>query len=292
MDNISINDRYEKFVTFDEPIPYWSHNIKNGDRNGGNCLYFHPIMIRDMYEFYRYCGCLMTDHSSVLDKSLPFDEAMKVLSMTCYEYLWRETFQEGKSGIYIYMFNLLLALCLKRDEFKNLEYDKFENMYLKPKTSLSKPAFMIDDILYDSEDFDNIKELIGYQNDLELPDIVKDKRFRDKVAQAKKDKARILGSGDKMGGLEDQLICLSLGYGLSYNDVGKVSIRKFNKMIEYMNKKMHYEIYMTAALSGFVEFKDKSVLKHWMVAEEKDRYSDVLMDTDEVDAKINGNKST
>lgn len=291
-DKISLKNKYEKYVTFDEPIPYWGKNTTLEDKQNNNCLLFYPVMIKDASEFYNYSTCLLTDHTSELDKSLPFDDAMKILSMSCYEYLYYESVKENPKNLYILSFCALLSICLRNEKFKNIVFykDKFNEFssIFNQRDSLGKPAFMINQVLYDWEDFDNIKELIAYQNQLELPEIEKDKRFRDAREKAKKLRDRILseGNSNKMGNLEEQLICLSLGYGLPYNEVCKVSLRKFNKMISYMNKKIHYEIYMS--LLGQVEFKDKSVLKHWMTTEDEDKWKDVIMDTDEIDAKING----
>jgi hypothetical protein len=50
---------------------------------------------------------------------------------------------------------------------------------------------------------------------------------------------------------------------------------------------MHYEIYLSASMSGFVEFKDKNTLKHWMVdLTTEDKYSDAKIDKDEMQSKI------
>lgn len=294
-DKVSLDNMYEKYTTFDDPIPFWSHSIKEKDRDDNNKLLFFPVMIRDIFNFYKYCGCLLTDHSSVLDKKLSFDDAMKVLSMTCYEYLYYKTFNVSNredQEYYIYQFSLLLSVCLRTDKFRNIIENEIKDEFISifnHVDSQGKPAFMINGILYDSDDFDMIKELIAYQNELELPEIERSKEFRDAIELAKKRRAIILGSGDKMGNLEDQLICLSLGYGLPYGEVGKVSLRKFNKMISYMNKKMHYEIYLQASMSGMVEFKDKSVLKHWMTAENDDKYGDLLLDADAINGRIGGN---
>lgn len=265
---------YDVYTTFDDPIPYWQHNIKFEDRNDNNKLLFYPVMIRDIFKFYSYSGCLVTDHQSIPDP--------KILSMTCYQYLYYCTLNTPETTPYIYMFDLLLSLVLKDEK---LESNNWSSRY-ECVDGLGKPAFMIGEILYDSEDFDNIKELIANQNDLELPDVKKSKEFRDAVELAKKRRAKILGSGSKMGSLEEQLICLSLGYGLSYNEVENISLRKFNKMIRYMDKKMHYEIYMQASMSGFVTFKEK--IEHWMSAEDNDRYKEVITDTDQLSNTLSG----
>ena len=50
---------------------------------------------------------------------------------------------------------------------------------------------------------------------------------------------------------------------------------------------MHYQIYLSASMSGMVEFKDKNAIKYWMSDLSKDdNYSDVKVDIDDMKNKI------
>ena len=52
---------------------------------------------------------------------------------------------------------------------------------------------------------------------------------------------------------------------------------------------MHYQIYKSAEMSGFVTFKNKDAIVGWMAdSETKDKYADVKVDMEEVKEKING----
>ena len=43
---------------------------------------------------------------------------------------------------------------------------------------------------------------------------------------------------------------------------------------------------MTASMSGMVEFKDKSVLKHWMADLSSDKYANAKIDRESLQDKI------
>jgi hypothetical protein len=268
---------YDGYTTFDDPIPFWSHSIRLEDRNDENGLMFYPIGIKNYYKFYTYADCLLTDHT--------YEPDPKILSMSTFEYLYYCNSKSNQKP-YILFFDRLLALTLLDEDFPEELKDEYIGKHYGVSGETEKPVFIIKDIVYDNEDFENIKVLIAEQNDLELPDVTKSRDYRDAVKLARIRKRRISGN-EKMIGLEEQLICLSLGYGLPYKEIKDVSLRKFSKMISLMDRKMHYEIYMNASMSGMVTFKEK--IKHWMTAENGGD-DDVVMDRDDVD-KIIGGKS-
>jgi hypothetical protein len=74
---------------------------------------------------------------------------------------------------------------------------------------------------------------------------------------------------------------------MSLNEVYDLPLRKFIKLLQRVDAKLHYEIYMGAAMSGMVEFKDKKILRHWMSDLEKEnKNDDVLLGFDEINNKI------
>ena len=73
-----------------------------------------------------------------------------------------------------------------------------------------------------------------------------------------------------------------------------MTIRKFQKAMSRMDNLIHYKIYLAASLSGMVDFKDKSIIKHWLSnLDSKDKYSDVSVDLEEMQKKLSpdGGKS-
>ena len=70
-------------------------------------------------------------------------------------------------------------------------------------------------------------------------------------------------------------------------DIYKLTIRKFSKMLQRIDHKLHYQIYLSAEMSGMVEFKNKDAIVHWMNdLSNKDEYQDVKVDMEDMNSKI------
>lgn len=235
-------------------------------------LKIYPARMEDFFEFNYVADCLLMDKDSVPDP--------QVISMTYYDFLLYvgNQIEDGISNPQRKL-DILLRICLGLDRDLNtspIEYG-FDG---------KKSAFKIDNVVYYSKDFDEIKNIIIKQNDIETfnPNINKDTRDLLDKARAMKSKM----SGDKQCGVEDQMICLSIATGMKLEDIYDMTIRKFKRYIKRADYKLHYEIYKTATMSGFVEFKDKNFPKHWMVdLESEDKYEDVLVSFDSISNKIN-----
>ena len=102
-------------------------------------------------------------------------------------------------------------------------------------------------------------------------------------AQEYKDKLR----GIKSASLEDQMIALASRTGWKLTDIYEMSLRKFLKAIRILDNTIHYEIYLSASLSGMVEFKDKSFIKHWLTdTTPVNPYQNVTVDLEAMQSKI------
>ena len=247
----------DKYI-YDEPVEYKGLKI-------------YPIRMRDFLEFNYSIGSLLLDKDSIPD--------INIINMTYYEFLmYLSTEIENAVDKPSYKLDMLLRICfnLDRDPVKTpILYGEYKN----------KLAFQINDVILTSRDFDEIKNIIVLQNEIETIDVNMKKETRDMLDKAKEAKAKM--SGDKQCGLEDQMICLSIATGMSLDDIYNMTIRKFKRYIRRVDHKIHYEIYKTASMSGFVEFKDKNFPKHWMVdLDNNDKYGDVLVSFDSIAEKI------
>lgn len=93
----------------------------------------------------------------------------------------------------------------------------------------------------------------------------------------------------KMCSLEEQMICVLISTSLTMEDIYKLTIRKFEKILQRVDAKLHYQIYLSASMSGMVKFKDDNAIQHWMNdLTKEDKYSDVKVDMDEMRNKIEG----
>ncbi len=245
--------KYELSYIYDEPIKY-----KN--------LLIYPATVKDYLKFYFFSECLALDKNSIND--------VKIISMTYLEYLfklskWDEFVEYRKSkkntldyseymlnffskeNSYILHFYSLLQLVTKNPELE-VRYGRNQK---------NKPVFIVDGNEYTSDDFEEIKQIICEYNMVELPDETIQKEIRDNMKKAQELRRK---SSGKMASLEDQIVCVMISSNLSLEQIYNLSIRKFSKILERADAKLHYEIYLSASMSGMVEFKDKSFIKHWM----------------------------
>lgn len=224
MGNIS---KYELSYIYDDPVVY-----KN--------LTIYPATIRDYLKFYFLAECLTIDKNSIND--------VKIISMTYLDFLYSLNTEETP---YIAYLDNLLKLVTRNPDL--------QIMYARNKKN--KPIFIVGEDEYNASDFEEIKQIICEYNMVELPDETIQKEIRDNMKKAQELRRK---SSGKMASLEDQIVCVMISSNLTLEQIYKLSIRKFSKILERADAQLHYKIYLSASMSGMVEFKDKSFIKHWM----------------------------
>lgn len=249
----------EKFITFDLPIPY--KNIK-----------IYPVTVRNYGDFMGYSECLTMEKNSIPDP--------KIISMTELEYMCH-LLQTGEKP-YLFWFDKILSLCLKDEKgFEDIK----ESMGRYRYDEKGKPFFIIGKDNYTGKDFEEIKRIICIQNIVELPDENISKEVRNSLEKAKEYKRKI--AGEVPATLEDYIISLATLTGWDFDYIYNMSIRKFTKCLRRLDMYIHYKIFLSSAMSGMVEYKDKSFIKHWLSGLNDDnKYKDVSMDLDTVQDKI------
>ena len=234
---------------FDRPIGYKK-------------LLVYPALMEKYFEFNVYVSSLL------LEKNI----TVEGISKTYLEYLYLLNSRKDED-LNLLKFDALLKLCLRKEELTI--------RYLSPD---GKPIFIIEGEEYNSDDFDNLRLLICEQNDVELPDESIQKEVRDAMEETKRLRARM--SGNVPPTLEDMIVCVIVSTNLSLEDIAKISIRKFGQILQRADSKLHYQVYLTSAVSGFVEFGDKSILKHWMSGVEKNKWGDTMISVETMKGKI------
>ncbi len=244
------NNKYEKYTTFDSPIPYKS-------------LLIYPATMRDYFEFMASSPVLLMDIYSVPDP--------KILSMKYLEYLFhiKEYDEETKKDYYPYLNPLyfLLKLVLRiedGDEDNKIEFFQPDGM----------PTIRIGKDVFDKNDFEVIREIIIEQNLLNPPNHKIDKKLRDSMAEARTLKAKMGES--KTCSIEDQMTALMTETSLRMEDIYNMTIRRFSKALERVDNTLHYKVYLSASMSGMVTFKDKSFIKHWLVDLQRDELDELV----------------
>jgi hypothetical protein len=252
--------KYDRFYTLDEPVQY-----KN--------LTLYPVKVKDYDMFYKTVSCLTLEKNSIPD--------VKFLKMSYLEYLdyLHENLKEDEID-FLYLFDFLLQLCIKNDKVK---------IRHGHDTKTGKPIFVVAEEIFNAADFDEIRTIITEQNMVVLVDESIQKEIRDKMEEARRLKAQLNGTLSKPASFEDTMLCLVAATSLSFEEVKELSLRKFVRLLQRADALLHYQIYMTAAMSGMVEFKDKSVLRHWMSDLEKEnKNDDVLLGFDTIKDKVSG----
>lgn len=245
---------YDYYLTYDYPIPYKE-------------LQIYPATMKEYLEFHTYVTCLLYEKNSVPNPRL--------ISMSYLRYIFY--LAEEENSIALHLLYMLLKLVLKIEAEDAIKFYKRDE----------RAYFSINGVEYDSNDFDKIKNIICIQNQIQQIDETIKKEVRDALKKAQEYKMQ--QNKNKMCSLEDQMLCVVISSSLKLEDIYNLSIRKFSKILERIDHKMHYEIYLSASMSGFVEFKNKDALKPWMAdLENKDIYSDVKVDRDQVQNTIDG----
>lgn len=244
---------YDYYLFYDKPIPYKD-------------LLIYPATMDRYLDFHFYITCLLLDKNSIPNPI--------VISMTYLQFLYYMA--ETTELPYLYMFKELLKMVLHIDNDSDLWFGTDPN---------GKAIFRIKGVIYDSDDLNKMTDIIFLQNSIEHIDDTIQKEVRDAMEKAKVYKMK--QNEYKMCSLEDQMVCVLISTSLKFDDINKLTIRKFSKILERVDYKLHYEIYLSAEMSGMVKFKDENKIKHWMADLTKsDKYEDVKVDADEMHHKI------
>ena len=249
------------YINYDLPVPY--RNIK-----------IYPATVRDYLLFTYFSQALTVEKNLIPD--------VKIISMSDLEFLFY-SIQDGKdtSLPYLLWFDRILAICLKDDDSFEL-IDKSVKRYKRDENG--KPIFVIDDEVYTTVDFEQIRAIICSQNLVEIPDAKISKEVRDSLEEARRYKEKL--SGETPGSFEDYIVSLAIATGWTIEYVYSMTVRKFIKSIKRLDSLIHYKIYLSASMTGMVTFKDTSFIKHWLLGSTDDKYKDVSVDLETVQKKV------
>lgn len=246
-----------QFLWFDKPIPYKG-------------LVLNPVRVKDYLSFIFFAQCFRLDKNSIPD--------IKIIQMTELEYLFTATLRDTDIPA-LFMFDRLLSLCLDDESFSDMRVS-IERYKI---TNEGKYVFTIGEHDYDSDDFLEIRRIIAEQNDFELINPNISKEVRDAFEKARAFKSR----NKKSGTFEDYIISLAVATGWEFDYIYELPIRKFNHALKRYDNLLHYKIYLSASMSGMVDFKDKSFIQHWLSdLSSGDEYSDVSTNLEDIQSKI------
>ncbi len=134
---------------------------------------------------------------------------------------------------------------------------------------------MYNNIIIGSEDFDEIRKLIMLQNDIKPQHY--DART-EKLLYEMKEKLRATRKSDDGTDLEDLITVVSYCTQKNHKEMEEMTIRRFNRYLDFAMKKEDYYLYKQLELSGMI--KMKSDLPHWIGHyKPKGKFDDVLVDS-------------
>lgn len=279
--NLSMNDIMN--LSFDEPLEYKK-------------VLLYPATMKDYMLFSVAEECLDVSRIDEKDKRL--------LRLPYLDYLYEKSLLEDTFKI---KWNILLGVLnivfgdkqffeiIKKDnciyikvyqrsdnyELLNKEYTKLSSG--KKKEELRKQ--MYNEILINSEDFENIRQLIMIQND------IKSQHYPEKVEKYLyeiKEKMKATKPSDI--DIEDTITLLSYFLHIENKDIKNMTIRRFNRKLQIALNKDDYYLYKQLELSGNIKFK--SELPHWFTHyKPKGKFDDVLINANNMMSSLmNGGK--
>lgn len=248
---------YEIFYANDYPIPYKGLTI-------------YPVQVDLYIYFHSLVECLLLPHMTSGD--------INAISMSYFEYLVYLA-KEKNAPQYISQLFYLLQIVLKipaKDDDGNLNIDIIPD----GKSYLLR----IINETYNSADFDKIRKIICDQNALEMPDeethpdIIKAYK---EVEEYKRKQAKV-----KMCSFEDQINIVVAKSSYRRDECIKMTIRSFTRLLERVDKIMHYEIY--TLLSPNLTKEGQKSITHYMAADKtrQERYEENRTEQNEINKKL------
>lgn len=251
---------YNMFYANDYPIPY-----KN--------LTIYPVQVDLYLIFHILVECLILPHKTSGD--------INAIQLSYFDYLFYWAEKNGNMTYLEFLVEVLL-LCLKKERTKIVDGKTIDSIkFYQGKNK--KWIMQIDGFDYNGKDFDVIRKIICEQNAIELPD----ETIHPDIAKAYKEmeEYKRKQSKVKICSFEDQINVVVAKSSYRREEVIKMTIRSFARLLERIDKVLHYEIY--TLLSPNMDKKQQQSIEHYMSDSSiKDKYKNSMMDFDEFKNKI------
>jgi hypothetical protein len=143
-----------------------------------------------------------------------------------------------------------------------------------------KKDLIIDGVEIDKNTFDDLRQLVCYQNMPDYDDDYVDPELKAEMEEA----ARLENPNAVSPTLEKQESCIVASTAYKYSDIKELSIRKLVLLLRTVDAKLHYFTYRQAEASGMVSFKKD--LTHWIYGNDKRNKFDKLQSLDSFKDKL------
>jgi hypothetical protein len=301
MDNQNINI-YENYYIYDDSIPYITETAKKNieiikqqineiqltqsDINEETQIqlnklqkeiekqifYINPVTMKDYMRFFTCVNCISIEKNKIPDP--------KIISMSYLDFLFHLIDNDSNGVYYSVLLCDLLNLCCGVTN-DNIKYIRDENNKVILILGVEQEDESIFEQILNKNDFDEIKNIILHQN---MPNY-DDTYIDPKIEKALRETEEFMNKHKKkIGSLEDQIICVLISTPLNLEQIKNLTVRKFSKILQRVDYKMHYEIYKTASMSGLVSFKEE--IDHWMSDISIDKFANKMVDFNQLKNKI------
>lgn len=250
------------FYTNDYPVPY-------------KTLTLFPVQVDLYYYFHMLVQCLLLPHLTCGD--------IKAISMSYLKYLFYLATDKQKPEALVSLGELLLIVLRKQKTYID------ENGVEKATISfeLDKGVIDIEGQKFDSKDFNIIKKIILEQNAIEEPD----ETIPPELLKAYKEVEdyKLKQCKVKMGTLEDQINIIVARSSYRRDEIMRMTIRSFSRLLDRVDKIMSYEI--NSLLKPYMDKKDQEKIGHYMENTEKtlkEKCNEAFTDMDSLHKKVEG----
>lgn len=254
-------DQLQVFYANDYPIPY-------------KTLTLYPVQVDLNYYFNLFVTCLLLPHKTSGD--------VKAISLSYLKYIYYLA-TEKKDKSPLFFLGELLLIVLRKDS-KYIDKNGIEQSTID--FYLDKGTFTVEGETFNSKDFDKIKSIILEQNDVDELD----ETIPPALLQAYLEKEEFLRRQNnfKMCSFEDRINVVVSKSSYKRDEILKMTIRSFTRLLERINLISDYEI--KSLLAPNMDEKGRKTITHYLANTEKslkEKCNESFTDLGELEKKIN-----
>ena len=248
-------------------------------------LTLYPFLLKDMIAYYATSRLIKMEKAQVN----PIYIKMSYYSFLCHYITKLSKSQDEQERVlsneYIILFSSLFSLAMRKnivssfyynEETKEAKIKLYELDTENYKDDLSPYQQATKTYELSKDKFDEIRNILIYQNDTHYINFEDYSRDVQNLLKQEMEKR----GGKEKTTLEDKIDSVIAATGWTTEDIAKLTIRRFDRIFERVRKKLEYQIYKTGAMSGFVSFKDKSILEPWTNSIDYDPLKNIMSDYD------------
>lgn len=220
----------------------------------------YPVLCKDLQMFYAGVYALLYD---------PIRYSGGISTLPRLYFLTDILNHQDDDGAYIQQNMMLVQLFAQLGTLLALVFQEQKFEFVENKGRWFIRVYSNEEEYFDikAKDFDIIREIILHQNGVDYDDTFVHEDIREWIAQQEASEKKSSAT------LEDYMEVFMMQTGSCDIEVFKrVSLRRFNRMIDKILSRENYTIQMTASMSGFVTFKEK--IDHWITINKKNSIYD------------------